>query len=268
MEPLSADLSPPLRGTPKGTHGSLHQPGPRVGKPAGAPGLERQRTRSRRSRQSARTGRRRSHRFGIVLADSNPVFLQGLRSVLEDERDFDIVAICEDSAACIDAIRAASPDLALFEMSLPGRGALHVLAAIAADGLRVRTVLLTSPADGERATRAMLMGACGVVPREVAPQSLVRWLRQVACGQLLVPISGHPGPALDPTTTSIVALTPREQQVLALVAAGLTNYEASIRLGICENTVKVHLHHLYVKLAITGRTARVDLARVPLRRSS
>jgi two-component system nitrate/nitrite response regulator NarL len=206
----------------------------------------------------------------VVIADGNPIFLHGLRCLLEAESDFAIVAACQNATACIAAMRVEAPDLAVLETCLPGGGGTQVLETIATEGLHVRPVLLSSDTDMNEGARALAMGACGVVSRGLAPQSLIWRLRQVASGQRLLLVASCGSQVADDPETSLVALTPREQQIIALVSTGLSNRQVGSCLEIREGTVKAHLNHVFQKLAIRQRTSLVSLwhSRFPRSRPS
>jgi two-component system nitrate/nitrite response regulator NarL len=109
------------------------------------------------------------------------------------------------------------------------------------------------------------MGASGVLPKEGAPQSLVRWLRQVMSGQLLVPLAvgnARISRLRGASEEQVIALTARERQIMELVSTGLSNREVGERLHISEGTIKVHLHHIFQKLSIRNRTTLANLGRM------
>jgi two-component system nitrate/nitrite response regulator NarL len=109
------------------------------------------------------------------------------------------------------------------------------------------------------------MGASGVLPKDGAPQSLVRWLRQVMSGQLLVPLAvrnAQRSPMRGKPEELVIALTARERQIMELVLTGLSNREVGKRLHISEGTIKVHLHHIFQKLSIRNRTALANIGRM------
>ena len=201
----------------------------------------------------------------VVIADRNPVFLRGLASVLQAEGDFVVVASCQDEAECIAAICALSPSLALLDMSLSELSGFQVLAAVRTGAFPTRVVFLSSSADAATAARAFSMGASGILPKDGAPQSLVRWLRQVMSGQRLGPLAVRKaqrtrmrGKPEEP----VIALTARERQIMELVSTGLSNREVGKRLHISEGTIKVHLHHIFQKLSIRNRTALANIGRM------
>jgi two-component system, NarL family, nitrate/nitrite response regulator NarL len=205
-------------------------------------------------------------RIRVVIADPNPTFLRGLASVLQTEGDFDVVASCQDEAECIAAIRALSPSLALLDMSLSDLSGLQVLVAVRTEAVPTRVVFLSSSASTVTdAARAFSVGASGVLPKDSAPQSLVRWLRQVMSGQLLVPLAVRNAQRSRVRRTpeeQVIALTARERQIMELVSTGLSNREVGERLHISEGTIKVHLHHIFQKLSIRNRTALANIGRM------
>jgi two-component system nitrate/nitrite response regulator NarL len=212
-------------------------------------------------RDTKKTQRRNS----VVIADRNPTFLRGLASVLQTEGDFVVVESCQDEAECIAAIRALSPSLALLDMSLSDLSGPQVLAAVRTEAFPTRVVFLSSSATATDAARAFSMGASGVLPKDGAPQSLVRWLQQVMSGQLLVPLAVRNAQRyrMDGKPEELViALTARERQIIELVSTGLSNREVGDRLHISEGTIKVHLHHIFQKLSIRNRTALASIGRV------
>ena len=101
-------------------------------------------------------------------------------------------------------------------------------------------------------------GAYDVIPKEAAPHLLVRFLRQVASGLRSLPIPKSPNK--HELENKSAALTERERQIMHLICKGLSNKEVGRQLILCEGTVKVHLHHIYQKLAIHNRTALAALA--------
>ena len=114
------------------------------------------------------------------------------------------------------------------------------------------------------------MGASGVLPKDGAPQSLVRWLRQVMSGQRLVPLAIRNAEPRNAQRSRIgrkpeelvIALTARESQIMEFVSTGLSNREVGKQLHISEGTIKVHLHHIFQKLSIRNRTALANITRL------
>jgi two-component system nitrate/nitrite response regulator NarL len=168
--------------------------------------------------------------------------------------------------ACIEAIRDLSPDLALLDISLPPVSGLQVLAQINSERLRVRVIFLSASLESPAGVSAIAEGAYGVIPQDATPQLLVRCLRRVASGDKLLPIASwdpelHKGRTHSHAVGTLAdVLTGREGEIVRLVGEGLSNKEVGRQLNISEGTIKVHLHHIYQKLAIHNRTTLAVLA--------
>jgi len=201
----------------------------------------------------------------IVIADRQPVVLCGLVAMLRSEVDFNVVACCQDGATCIRSIRNLCPDLALLDISPPRPIGYEVLAAVKGEQLPTRVIYLSPLCDARDAAGAIANGAYGIIPKEAALQLLVKLLRQVASGlRLLLPIPGG-SDAQGIVTHSeheglSATLTQREGEIMRLVSAGLSNKEIGRELNLSDGTIKIHLHHIYQKLAIHNRTALAFLA--------
>jgi len=199
--------------------------------------------------------------FSVLIADQYPVVLQGLSSVLGTLPDFTVVARCTDKETLIDAIRIFMPDIAILDISMPGIGwrEIHSIANSKSLGMRsTRVVLFTASAEEDKLVTLATAGAYGFIAKDAEPELLVQALRQVANGQRLLPLS-RSGRAS--TGRNARLLTERERQIMRWVSEGLSNKEIARQLNISEGTIKVHLHHIFEKLAIKHRTALVALAK-------
>ena len=194
-----------------------------------------------------------------MVADDHPIVLHGLQHLLERQPDFQVVATCADGVATIGAVRAHRPDVLLLDLRMPGHSGLDVLRALDQHGLRCRTVLLTAAVTDEEVLEAVRLGATGLVLKESTPETLLACIRRVHEG----------GEWIDRDTASRAVrvalgreeaarvitetLTPRELEIVRMVAQGLRNKTIAGRLSISEGTVKVHLHNIYEKLDVGGR---------------
>ena len=201
----------------------------------------------------------------VLIADRHPVVVAGLVSLLGAANDFEIVASCYDGKKCIQAIRELLPDIALLDIFMPGVTGLEILAAATSERLPTRIVFLTSSAE-DRVAAAR--GAYGVILKEAASDVLVQGLRQVAAGRRLLPVASSDSPRLQVLPVGnasgenvLMVLTERERQIMHLVAEGLSNKEVGCQLNVSDGTIKVHLHHIYQKLAISNRTALVAVTK-------
>ena len=206
------------------------------------------------------------HCTSVVIADRNPVVLQGLMKILGAEGGFRIVASCGDGTSCIEAIRNLGPDIAILDISMPGLTGLEILAIVNSENLSTRLVFFTASGEDRELVMLAAAGAYGVIPKDVPLEILVQSLRQVADGQRLLPL-----PAPDHsisreqrnivvTENALTVLTDRERQIMRLVSEGLSNKEIGRRLNIADGTIKQHLHHIYQKLEISNRTVLAALA--------
>ncbi len=203
----------------------------------------------------------------IVVVDDHPLILEGIERLLRLEDDMELLAKCVNAAEALEAVRAHRPDLLVLDLRLPDRPGLDLLDEIAREGLAAKTVLLTGAVREDELLEALRLGARGVVLKEMAPELLVRCLRQVATGELWLE-----GELLGRAVEEVLArdgvagrgrrtLTARELRIVRMAASGLHNREIADELAITEGTVKVHLHNIYEKLSVTGRVELTILAR-------
>ena len=200
----------------------------------------------------------------IVIADPHPVVVLGLMSILSAENDFNILASSYNGRECIQAIRDLSPDIALLDIFMPGLTGLDILAAATSEHLSTRIVFLTASAEDRDLIIAVARGAYGVILKDAPPDVLVHSLRQAAAGRRLLPLACVDSPRIQECQTGtedvLTLLTERERQIVRLVSEGLSNKEVGRQLNVSDGTIKVHLHHIYQKLAISNRTALAALA--------
>jgi DNA-binding NarL/FixJ family response regulator len=194
----------------------------------------------------------------VVIADDHAVVRQGLRTYLELQDDIDVVAEAADGAEAVDAATRHAPDVVLLDLAMPrldGVGALRELRERAPE---VRVIVLTSFGEDDRLFAALRAGAAGFLLKDTEPPDLVRAIRTAHAGQ--APLS----PA---TATRVVEeltrggrgraadlLTPRELEVLRLIARGRSNKRIALELGVAEKTVKTHVGHVLAKLDLSDRT--------------
>ncbi len=203
----------------------------------------------------------------LVLADDHPLILNGLGNLFMLERDMEVLASCTSGSETLQAVLRYRPDVVLLDIRMPDMSGLEVARAIRREGLPTRMVLLTATLDDAEMIEALQLGIHGIVLKEMAPQLLVQCIRKVYAGEqwverktsrqalerMLKKESGEREVA--------TLLTPREIDLVRMVAAGLRNREIGEKLFISEGTVKVHLHNIYEKLKVDGRMALSRYAR-------
>jgi DNA-binding NarL/FixJ family response regulator len=205
----------------------------------------------------------------VVLVDDQSMIRTGLRMVLAAEPDIEVVGEAADGAAGVRVVTELVPDVVLLDVRMPGVDGLEAARRILAAGLPTRVVVLTTFDEDEYVTAALRAGVSGFLLKVAPPEDLVAAVRTVASGQgLLDPavtlrvirsFAGAPAP--DPARTAALAqLTERETDVLALVAAGLSNAEIAARLYLGEATVKTHVSRVLLKLGLRDRVQAVAFA--------
>lgn len=209
----------------------------------------------------------RTQPIGLILVDSMPIVLKGLELLFSSLPDFRVVASCADGEQAVQAVRRHHPDLLVLELRLPRKDGLAVLQELQSGNLPTQAIVLTSALKENEMLEAIRLGARGVVLKEMAPQLLVHCLRKVHAGDTWLE-KRSAGDALShllqkeaELSRAAGILTPREMQLVRLVARGLSNNEIGDQLHISEGTVKIHMHHIYEKLDIRNRVALTLYAR-------
>ncbi len=202
----------------------------------------------------------------IVIADDHPVVRRGLAQYFSEEEELEVVAECAGGEAALAAVARHHPDVLLVDLQMPDITGLEVLRRLKANGATVPAVLLAGNINDEDVVEAMRQGAKGVVLKEMAPALLVQCVRKVAAGGTWLEKEAV-GRALERMLQGEQArskardlLTPREIEIVQMVARGLGNREVGERLFISEGTVKTHLHTIYEKLGIKGRVQLANWA--------
>ena len=195
----------------------------------------------------------------IVIADDHAVVRRGLRQFFLEEEGFEVVAECDDGFAAIEAVHNLKPDIALLDLRMPGIDGLEVARRLRNAGSDSPVVLLVASITDDEVIEAMRLGVKGIVLKEMAPSLLVQSVRKVAAGGVWVEkqsVTRAVERLIHQESTGRevrVNLTPRELDVVRMVAEGYGNREIGERLFISEATVKTHLHAIYEKLGVKGR---------------
>ncbi len=210
----------------------------------------------------------------IVLVHAHALFREGLRHNLAELPDFQITGEASNGQQAIQLVDYTDPDLVLMEVDLPGVNGLEVSRAIKRSHPHVGIVLLSSNIDGQQVVKAIRAGVAAYLPRNTSWDNLLETLYDVRKGTypinelvLSLPdvaakvLMAFRQMAVDEDTQSIYSpLSPRELQVLELVAAGRTNKEIALLLDISNQTVKNHVSSILRKLAVNDRTQAVVYA--------
>ncbi|MGI8456839.1 MAG: response regulator [Propionibacteriaceae bacterium] len=204
----------------------------------------------------------------VVIADDQPLVRSGLRMILEGEPDIEIIGEAADGDEAVALVAASPPDVLLLDVQMPGLDGLDAMTRIAAMDTPTRVVMLTTFDLDEYVYRAMRAGASGFLLKDMPGEDIVIAIRQVARGAdaLLAPaltrrlVDRFTTGAPQTGTATLDRLTPREIDVLRLVARGLSNAEIAAELFIGETTVKTHVARVLMKLGLRDRVQAVVVA--------
>jgi DNA-binding NarL/FixJ family response regulator len=197
----------------------------------------------------------------VVVADDQELVRTGLRMVLEVEDDIELVGEARDGAEAVQLVRELDPDVVLMDIRMPDVDGLEATRRILHDGAGPRVVILTPVDLDEYVYQALQAGASGFVLKDIPPEQLVAAIRAVAAGdrmlspsvtkRLIESFVRTPLPA--PPPPEVAELTPRELEMLRLVARGLSNAEIAAEAYVSEPTVKTHVARILMKLGLRDR---------------
>ena len=193
----------------------------------------------------------------ILAADDHPLIRDGLAAVLRAESGLQVVAEAANGEEAIEAYARVHPDIVLMDLRMPVMDGLTATRAILADDPNARIIVLTTYDGDEDIHRALAAGARGYLLKDMMRTDLLGVIRAVHRGQRGIPA---PVAARLAEHTPRIGLTPRELEVLRLVADGLSNAQVAERIGRTEGTVKVHLKNILQKLDVKDRTEAVTTA--------
>ena len=202
----------------------------------------------------------------LILADDHPIVLDGLENLFRLEKDFQVMARCTNGMEAMQEVLRLRADVLVLDIRMPGKDGLEIAREMQKGKIPTRVVLLTAALDEEEFLEAVRLGVQGIVLKEMAPQILIQCIRKVHAGeQWIEPRSARQ--ALEKMLRREAGvraiahlLTPREIEMVRMVAQGLRNKEIADKLCISEGTVKVHLHNIYEKLKVDGRVALLRYA--------
>jgi RNA polymerase sigma factor (sigma-70 family) len=230
--------------------------------------------------------------IGIVVADDHEVVRAGFAALLDTQPDFTVLGTASDGATAVETCRAVCPDVVLMDVRMPGMDGIEATRLLLAGsgpgsggasgggpgcGPVPKVLILTTFDLDEYVFDALRAGASGFLLKDVTAERLFEGVRVVAAGEgLLAPgvtrrlisefarlrptASAVSAGVADAVPAALSALTPRETEVLRLVAEGLSNTEVARRLVVTEETVKTHVSRLLAKLGLRDRTQAVVLA--------
>lgn len=208
----------------------------------------------------------------IVLADDHPIYRDGVARTLQDAGDIAVVGQAQDGETAAELVAALAPDLVLLDISMPKGGGIGALGRIMQMDKPPRVAMLTASEEEGDLMQALRLGAAGYILKGVGAGELVDLVRDLAAGRsyvspglagrLLLAMGRKPGA---PPPNPLADLSRREEDILKLVAQGMSNKEVGRKLAIQEKTVKHYMTSILQKLQVRNRVEAAMLAREHLK---
>ena len=201
----------------------------------------------------------------ILIADRHPLFREGLKRVLATQENFELLGEAGDSDETIRLMDLLKPDVLLLDMAIAPLNGMEVLERSNGTWRTTRVIIISVSADSREAVKALELGACGILLKEVSSEMLLKSIRAVVQGQYWVGRHDMASamdalralPSLErENSTRNFGLTPRETQILHSVNEGLSNKDIAHSFGISQQTVKHHVSSIFNK---TGMSNRLEL---------
>jgi DNA-binding NarL/FixJ family response regulator len=197
----------------------------------------------------------------VLVVDDQRVVREGLEMLLGLLDGIEVVGSASDGEEAVARLEETLPDVVLMDLNMPRMDGIEATARITAAHPHVAVVVLTTYSDEERVLAALRAGARGYLTKDAGAEDIERALRRVVAGQPAIdPAVQHhlldalaAGPAAPAAPRAPDGLTPRELDVLALIADGLSNAEIAARLVVAEATVKTHVNHILAKTGARDR---------------
>lgn len=197
----------------------------------------------------------------VLLVDDHTLFRSGIKALLQRYPEFEVVGEASDGVEGIKRVTALLPDVVLMDLNMPGLSGLEAVQLITQDTPQVNVVMLTVSEDAEDLADALRAGARGYLLKNIDAEFLVQAIKRAANGEPVMAesmtaklmqqfrsISSHPAPLQEKDK-----LTPREREILLLLARGDSNKEIARQLSVAESTVKIHVQNILKKLNLTSR---------------
>jgi two-component system nitrate/nitrite response regulator NarL len=195
----------------------------------------------------------------VLVSEDHPVYREGLVESIRDRPELELVGETGDGLQALDRIRELRPDLALLDLRLPGLDGIEVLRALEDETVDTRVLLLSAYSDGALVYEALEAGAAGYVSKDAAAEEIVAAIKSAAAGETVL------SPALQERLARQIKrhesqssqLSGREQEIVALIADGLSSGAIGERLHLSEGTVKTYTRRAFEKLGVSSRAAAI-----------
>jgi two-component system NarL family response regulator len=203
--------------------------------------------------ETPRTG----ERIRVLCVDDHRVMLDGLALLIGRQPDMEVIAAATNGERAVELFASLLPDVTLMDLQLPTMSGLEAIGAIRKSHSDARIVVLTMYQGDEDIYRALEAGAAAYLLKDTLAEDLVNVIRDVHTGHKSIPPDVAAALA---ARKAQPALTPREVEVVHLIAQGLRNKEIAVTLGISEQTAKVHVKNILAKLNVSDRSAVIAVA--------
>lgn len=189
-------------------------------------------------------------RIRVLIVDDHIVMRMGLVTAMTGEPDMEVVAEAENGVEAIEAYRTHQPDVVVLDLRMPKQNGVETIGLLRKEFGEVRILVFSNYASGDEVFQAFNAGAVGFVVKDMPLERLLEAIRQVFEGEQYIP----PEISARLSRRVVSHLSPRELEVLSLVAKGQSNKEIAADLHLVEGTVKVHLTNIFAKLGVSDRT--------------
>ncbi|MFE4368146.1 response regulator [Streptomyces sp. NPDC056835] len=206
----------------------------------------------------------------VVLADDQPLVRSGLRVILADHDDLEVVGEAATGVEAVQLVRDVSPDVVVMDIRMPGMDGIEATRLITAGPATTRVLVLTTFDEDDHVYGALRAGASGFVLKDMTLDDIIMAIRVVAAGdaliapgvtrRLIADFVGRPGTAPERSPRPVEGITDREREVLVLVGRGRSNTEIAAELFITMATAKSHVSRLFTKLGARDRVQLVITA--------
>ena len=190
----------------------------------------------------------------ILCVDDHPLVREGVARKIGRQPDMKVIGTASTGEEAVELFERHRPDVVLMDLQLPGMPGTEAIAAIRRLDPQARIIVLTMYGGDEDIFRAIQAGAASYLLKDALSNDLVSIVRKVYAGERPIPS------LIAERLASRIGLSPREVDILELIAAGKRNKEIADELGIAQETVQTHIKRLFVKLNVTDRTAAVTVA--------
>ena len=192
----------------------------------------------------------------ILAVDDHPLLREAIAALVESQADMEVVAEASNGREALEQFRQHRPDITLMDLQMPDMGGIDAISAIRAEFSEARLIILTTHAGDVQVSRGLKAGARAYLLKSLLRKELLEAIRAVHAGQKRV----SPEIAAEIAEHSTAeTLTPREADVLRLIAGGNANKEVAARLSLTEETVKSHVRSILSKLDASDRTHAVTI---------